>query len=55
MIIEASTHDAHGTVESRPDVVIHALDKVVVGLTGLAVANQYLVGTKLGSRNARTI
>jgi hypothetical protein len=32
----ASTHDAHRTVESRPNVVVHAFDKVVVGLASLA-------------------
>ena len=43
-MVQASTHDTHRTVECRPNVVIHAFDKIVVGLTSFAATNQYLAG-----------
>lgn len=54
MMLQASTHDAHRTIECRSDVVVHAFDKVVVRLTSLAVTDQYLAGGKCERIDRRT-
>lgn len=54
MLPEASTHNTHGSIECRSDVIVHALDKEVIRLTSLAATNQYLPGEKCGRENERT-
>lgn len=55
MMLQASTHDAHRTVECRPDIVVHAFDKVIVRLTSLAAMDQYLARGECERRERRTI
>lgn len=38
-MVRVFTHDTHRTVECRPNIVIHAFDKIVVGLASLTVTH----------------
>jgi hypothetical protein len=52
---KAFTYDAHGATKGRPDVVIHALYEVVVGLPRLASISQYLFGKQYRKLLQRTM